>query len=71
MSAEQLLRDGNLAEALAQLQSEVRKEPGNAGYRVFLFQLLCVLGDWNRALGQLGAVALEDLGHAAADRAQT
>jgi len=54
MSAEQLLRDGNLAEALAQLQSEVRKEPGNAAYRVFLFQLLCVLGDWNRALGQLG-----------------
>ena len=53
MSAEQLLRDGNLAEALAQLQSEVRKEPGNAAYRVFLFQLLCVLGDWNRALGQL------------------
>jgi type VI secretion system protein ImpE len=54
MSAEQLLRDGDLAEALVQLQSEVRKEPGNAAQRVFLFQLLCVLGDWNRALGQLG-----------------
>src|SRR5271157_1795013 len=53
MSAEQQLRDGNLAEALAELQSEVRKDPGNAANRVFLFQLLCVLGDWNRALGQL------------------
>jgi type VI secretion system protein ImpE len=54
MSPEQELRDGNLTEALAQLQREVRKDPANAAYRVFLFQLLSILGDWNRALGQLG-----------------
>jgi type VI secretion system protein ImpE len=54
MSAHDELRDGNLSEALAQLQAEVRKDPGNAAHRIFLFQLLCVLGDWDRALGQLG-----------------
>jgi type VI secretion system protein ImpE len=62
MSAEQELRDGNLSEALAQLQSEVRQDPGNARHRVFLFQLLCVLGDWNRALGQLGVAGELDAG---------
>lgn len=36
----------------------MRKDPANAKQRVFLFQLLCVLGDWKRALNQL-AVAGE------------
>ena len=54
MSAYDELRNGNLREALAQLQGEVRRDPGNAAHRIFLFQLLCVLGDWDRALGQLG-----------------
>jgi type VI secretion system protein ImpE len=51
--AEQTLREGRVEEALAELQSEVRKAPDNAEYRVFLFQLLCVLGDWERARAQL------------------
>lgn len=51
--AEQSLQAGNLQEALAQLQSQVRKEPANAKLRVFLFQLLAVLGEWERALTQL------------------
>jgi type VI secretion system protein ImpE len=51
--AEQTLRDGRVEEALAELQVEVRKAPDNADYRVFLFQLLCVLGDWERARAQL------------------
>ena len=53
MLAEQTLREGNLQEALAQLQEQVRKDPSNAKYRVFLFQLLIVLGDWDRARTQL------------------
>ena len=56
MLAEQSLREGRVAEALADLQDRVRKSPENAEYRVFLFQLLCVLGDWERARNQLKAL---------------
>ena len=53
MPAETSLRDGNPDEALAQLQDQVRKDPSNAKHRIFLFQLLAVTGEWNRALTQL------------------
>jgi type VI secretion system protein ImpE len=53
MLAEQSLREGRVEEALAELQKHVRTAPDNAEYRVFLFQLLCVLGDWERARAQL------------------
>jgi len=43
----------NLPETLTQLQNQVRKDPANASLRVFLFQLLAVLGEWERALTQL------------------
>lgn len=49
----QLLAAGRPREALALLQAQVREQPGDPKLRVFLFQLLCVLGDWTRALGQL------------------
>ena len=45
-----------------ELQTEVRKDPGNAKLRVFLFQLLCVLGDWDRARDQLKVLADLDAG---------
>jgi len=45
MLAEQSVREGRIEEALAELQQQVRKAPDNAEYRVFLFQLLCVMGD--------------------------
>jgi type VI secretion system protein ImpE len=51
--AEQSLKNGDPVEALAQLQEEVRANPSDAKLRVFLFQLLCVLGQWERALNQL------------------
>ncbi|WP_296653566.1 type VI secretion system accessory protein TagJ [Paraburkholderia sp.] len=53
MTAEESLRDGNLDECLRQLQDQVRGDPANASYRVFLFQLLAVQGAWERALAQL------------------
>jgi type VI secretion system protein ImpE len=53
MLAAQSLREGRVDDALAELQDQVRKAPDNAEYRVFLFQLLCVLGDWERARNQL------------------
>jgi type VI secretion system protein ImpE len=53
MSAEEALHAGRLDEALSQLQLQVRADPADAKSRVFLFQLLCVQGEWNRALTQL------------------
>src|SRR5215470_14015131 len=48
-----LLKSGDPAGALKALQDEVRAKPQDAKLRVFLFQLLCVLGQWERALNQL------------------
>jgi type VI secretion system protein ImpE len=52
-AAEFSLRNGDPAAALAQLQEQVRANPSDAKLRIFLFQLLCVLGQWERALNQL------------------
>ena len=43
-AAEQAVRDGDLDAALRYLQEQVRQGPADAKLRVFLFQLLCVLG---------------------------
>jgi type VI secretion system protein ImpE len=51
--AEVSLKDGRLDDALASLQEQVRKSPEDARYRVFLFQLLALNGQWDRALNQL------------------
>jgi type VI secretion system protein ImpE len=53
MLAEQSLREGRVEEALVELQNQVRRVPDNVEYRMFLFQLLCVLGEWERARAQL------------------
>lgn len=62
MPAEDSLRAGRLQDALTELQGQVRKDPSNARHRVFLFQLLCVLGDWDRARDQLKVLAELDAG---------
>jgi type VI secretion system protein ImpE len=53
VSAESSLQMGDLDASLKQLQDQIRKEPSNSKYRVFLFQLLAVMGNWDRALTQL------------------
>lgn len=55
--AEQSLREGKLDQTLVHLQEQVRADPSDTGRRVFLFQLLCVLGQWERALTQLQVLA--------------
>ncbi len=60
-AAEQSLRAGDPAAALAQLQEQVRAHPEDAKLRVFLFQLLCVLGQWERALNQLSVASTLDV----------
>ena len=49
----QLNPDNNLQDALSRLESEVRSLPGSASHRWALAELLCVLGQWERALKQL------------------
>lgn len=53
MRAQEFLRTGDLDATLVALQAEVRANPADAKLRVFLFQLLCVTGDWKRAITQL------------------
>ncbi|MFT3925131.1 MAG: type VI secretion system accessory protein TagJ [Myxococcales bacterium] len=60
MLAERLAQTGNLEGVLAKLQGEVRESPGDARLRTFLFQLLSVMGDWERALKQLQAAGTMD-----------
>jgi type VI secretion system protein ImpE len=56
-SAEEALRAGDAARALKLLTEQVRAQPQDARLRVFLFQLLAVLGQWDRALNQLKVAA--------------
>jgi type VI secretion system protein ImpE len=53
MDAQKLVAEGRLADALAALQDLVRKDPSQLKHRIFLFQLLVVMGQWQRALTQL------------------
>ncbi len=56
-TAREFLKEGDLNAALEALQDEVRANPADAKKRIFLFQLLAVLGNWDRALNQLNVVA--------------
>ncbi len=53
MEVEGFLQAGELEETLNQLQAQVRDSPSKAELRIFLFQLLAVMGQWQRALTQL------------------
>jgi type VI secretion system protein ImpE len=57
MKADELIRAGRLDEALASLKEAVRDDPAEPRFRIFLFQLLSVLGDWEGALAQLNILA--------------
>ena len=69
-AAEQSLKEGDPRAALAHLQEQVRARPADAKLRIFLFQLLCVLGQWERALTQLN-VASESRSATRSPMAQT
>jgi len=68
-AAETALRNGDAAGALKLLTDQVRARPQDAKLRTFLFQLLAVLGQWDRALNQLSVAA--ELDAAALPMAQT
>jgi len=53
MLAQELVREGRLGDALGALQAAVRQDATDVRLRIFLFQLLAVMGQWSRALTQL------------------
>lgn len=55
--AEAALKEGDLGKAREHLMDAVRKDPSSARHRVFLFQLSCIIGDWDRARTQLDVAA--------------
>lgn len=57
MTAEEAVKAGNLDEALTALQGAIRQAPADAKLRRFLFQLQCILGNWEKALTQLQVLA--------------
>jgi type VI secretion system protein ImpE len=61
-TAEELLAQGDPAAALQALQQQVRSQAADPALRVFLFQLLCVLGQWQRAHDQLKVCGELDAG---------
>ena len=57
MNSAELVRGARLEEALAALQGEIRAKPEDVSLRIFLFQLDCILGHFDKALGQLQVLA--------------
>ena len=50
----QALQNKNLSTCLNELKNEIRLAPTDHEKRIFYFQLLCVLGEWDKAVTQLG-----------------
>jgi len=57
MGAKELFDAGNLSGALDQLTQEVKSNPRDLRSRIFLFELLCLAADYQRAERQLDAIA--------------
>jgi type VI secretion system protein ImpE len=57
MTPEELIRAGRIEECLAAVEQAVRSRPADPKNRVLLFQVLALLGRWERAVTQLEVVA--------------
>ena len=60
MDAQALFKEGELAEAIASLNVDIRKAPTDVQRRTFLFELLCFAGEFDRARKQLSILAQSD-----------
>jgi len=65
----ELLAERSLQPVLTKVQDQVRREPANPKHRIFLFQLLTIMGQWERALTQLNV--LEEMDASSVPMAQT
>mgnify|MGYP005810092095 CR=1 FL=1 len=57
MSANELFRSGKLSEAIDALVGEVKANPLDSRRRIFLFELLCFAGEYDRAEKHLNVVS--------------
>jgi type VI secretion system protein ImpE len=57
MDAQALLRSGDIAGARTALAGELRRSPADANLRQFFWQLLAVVGEWDKAEQQLRTLA--------------
>ncbi len=62
MNLSEQLKTGRLDDVLTDLQRQIRAAPAEAKLRIFLSQLLVVMGQWERALTQLRVAAELDAG---------
>lgn len=60
-NANQLLQAGRLKEAVQALSAEVREHPEDSKRRIFLFELLCFAGEYDRAAKQLDVLGSADM----------
>ncbi len=58
-TAKELFQQGELTAAIAQLISEVKTRPTDTSARIFLFELLCCAGEWDRAERQLDVIGTQ------------
>lgn len=59
------LDETSLSEQIEQISAHLRAQPTLASHRWALFQLLCVMGEWARAIQQLQTWAMLEPGHTA------
>jgi type VI secretion system protein ImpE len=59
MNEQTPLQPDRLPEAMQEVENQIRRDPARPKHRIYLFQLLAILGRWERALNQLNV--LEDL----------
>lgn len=62
MDPEDALRQGDIDAALQILEGRIRKDPTTPAPRIFLFQILALRGEWERALRQLKTLGELDPG---------
>lgn len=60
MTAKELMKAGRLSEARMVLIEEVKSKPSDVGARTVLFQVLSLLGEWDKALRHLDMVSTQD-----------
>lgn len=61
MMHEKYLQEGDLNSSLESIQNEIRANASDVKSRIFLFQLLVILGQWDRAAKQLDVIANMDI----------
>lgn len=63
MTPHELVQQGRPHEALIALKEKIKEDSANPKLRLFYFQLLAILGDWDRAAQQLKTIASFDVSH--------